>query len=96
MYFTLVTTIGHIQESILGLPETRLDVGIFEQREKIKSVLNGISADYHSYSPQPNRAAAPQHLKDFIRASTLATTDTQARIARARHVLSVLEGYFDA
>lgn len=96
MYFTLVTTIGHIQESILGLPETRLDVGIFEQKEKIRSVLNGVSADYHSYSPQPNRAAAPQHLKDFIRASTLATTDTQARIARAKHLLSVLEGYFDA
>lgn len=94
MYFTLVTTIGHIQRPISGLPETTLNAGIFDQKEKLKSVLNGISADYHSYSPQPNRAAAPEHLKDFIRASTLATTDTQARVARAKHVLSVLEAHF--
>lgn len=96
MYFTLVTTIGHIQEPVIGLPETRLSAEILAQKEKLKSVLNGISADYHSYSPQPNRAAAPDHLKDFIRASTLATTDTQARIARAKYVLSVLEAHFDA
>lgn len=95
MYFTLVTTIGHIQQPITGLPETHLGAGIIEQKEKLKSVLNGISADYHSYSPQPNRAAAPEHLKEFIRASTLATTDTQARIARTKHVLSVLEAHFD-
>ena len=96
MYFTLVTTIGHLQEPIIGLPDTHLGARMLEQTEKLKSVLNGISADYHSYSPQPNRAAAPQHLKDFIRASTLATTDTQARIARGKYVIAILEAHFDA
>ena len=95
MYFTLVTTIGHIQSPIKGLRETQLTANILTEKEKLKSVLNGISADYTSYSPQPNRASTPEHLKAFIRASTLATTDTQARVARASHVLSVLENHFD-
>jgi hypothetical protein len=94
MYFTLVTTIGNIQQHVKGLPETRLTSAIFEEKEKLKSVLNTISADYASYSPQPNRSSAPDTLKLFIRASTLATTDTQARIARGKYILSVLEANF--
>lgn len=95
MYFTLVTTIGHIKSRIIGLRDTPLTTRIFERKEKIKSLLNVISADYATYSPQAKRATTPEHLKSFIRASTLATTDTQARIARAEHVLSVLEANFD-
>lgn len=94
MYFTLVTTIGHIQERIIGLPETKLNGELLNEKEKLKSVLNGISADYSSYSPQPNRSSTPDHLKAFIRASTLATTDTQARVARATYLLSVIEASF--
>lgn len=96
MYFSLVTTIGHIQSEIVGLPNTVLTDSILDETQKLKSVLNGISADYGSYSPQPKRSMAPDHLKPFIRASTLATTDTQARIARTRHILSILEAHFDA
>ncbi|WP_089278308.1 DUF262 domain-containing protein [Antarctobacter heliothermus] len=95
MYFSLVTTLGHLQHEIEGLPETPLCENILDETQKLKSVLNGISADYASYSPQPKRAMAPEHLKPFIRASTLATTDTQARVARSVYILSVLEAHFD-
>jgi hypothetical protein len=95
LYFTLITVIGHIHRTIVDVPATKLSETIFLEKEKVKSVLNGISADYSTYSPQPNRSSAPLHLRDFIRSSTLATTDTQARIARATYVLSVLEAHFD-
>lgn len=95
MYFSLVTTIGHIQSPITGIRETSLTANIFSNANKLKSVLNGISTDYASYSPQPKRSLAPDHLKDFIRASTLATTDRQARIERAGYILKVLEDSFD-
>jgi hypothetical protein len=94
MYFSLVTTVGHIQTRIKGLPTTNFSLEMLSQESKIKSVLNGISADYYSYSPQPKRSLAPGHLKDFIRASTLATTDRQARVERAKYILAVLEGSF--
>lgn len=94
MYFSLVTAIGHIQQPIIGLPETQLTPDNLEQEERIKSLLNGIAADYAAYSPQPNRSSTPRHLKDFIKASTLATTDTQARVERAKHIISVLEESF--
>lgn len=92
MYFTLVCCIGHIHRPFPNLPETQLTPQALENKEKLKSLLNVIGADYATYSPQPKRASAPEHLRDFIRASTLATTDTQARISRARYVLKVLEG----
>jgi hypothetical protein len=94
MYFTLVTVVGHIKSPITGLRDTQLTQSVFSQPEKLKSVLNQISADYLTYSPQANRASAPDALKAFIRASTLATTDTQARVARADYVLDVLENEF--
>ena len=95
MYFTLITTIGHINSRIIGLRDTKLTPEIFKRNEKIKSILNVISADYATYSPQAKRSSTPDHLKEFIRAATLATTDTQARVARADYVLSVLEENFD-
>jgi hypothetical protein len=95
MYFTLVTCVGHIQEKINGLRNIQLAPEILSKREKLKSVLNGIAADYATYSPQANRSSAPEHLKSFIRSSTLATTDTLARINRANYVLSVLEANFE-
>lgn len=94
MYFSLVISFGHIYSGIDGLPDTTLNSSIFDQIEKLKSILNGVSADYVAYSPQPKRASAPEYLKSFIRAATLATTDRQARIERTRYILSVLEGGF--
>lgn len=94
MYFSLVVTIGHIQKPVVGIKDTSLTEQIFENRNKVQSILNGISADYSSYSPQPKRASAPEHLKEFIRASTLATTDRQARLVRSNYILSVLEDGF--
>jgi len=92
MYFTLVCCIGHVYKSFDNLPQTSLTPDSFQNKEKLKSLLNVIGADYATYSPQPKRASAPEHLKDFIRASTLATTDTQARIVRAKYILGFLEG----
>lgn len=94
MYLSLVTTIGHIQNPIGGIRPTMLTSQMLSQTEKMKSVLNGISSDHASYAPQPKRAMAPDNLKSFIRASTLATTDRQARLERASYILSVLEGSF--
>lgn len=94
MYFSLVLCIGHILEPIEGLNQTHLTTGIFENTEKLKSVLNVIAADYATYSPQSNRAVTPQYLASFIRASTLATTDAQARVNRSNYILSVLEENF--
>jgi hypothetical protein len=95
LYFSLVTTIGHIISPIAGLRPTSLTKSILDECQKLKSVLNGISADYSSYSPQPMRQLAPDFLKSFIRSSTLATTDTQARVARSDYILSVIEANFD-
>lgn len=91
MYFTLVCCVGHIHNSFENLPQTRLMPRSLKNKEKLKSLLNVIAADYSTYSPQPKRASTPEHLRDFIRAATLATTDTQARIARATYILKNLE-----
>lgn len=96
MYYSIVVTFGHIVSSIDGLPSTSVGSRIFEKPEKLKSVLNGISTDYQTFSPQPKRSAAPEHLKPFIKASTLATTDRQARIERSKYILTVLEEAFGA
>ncbi|WP_377510303.1 DUF262 domain-containing protein [Octadecabacter sp. R77987] len=91
MYFSLVCCIGHVHQAFDNLENTDLTPESLQNKEKLKSLLNVISADYATYSPQPKRAAAPEHLKDFIRASTLATTDTQARIIRSNYILKKLE-----
>ena len=93
MYYSLVTCIGHIQSPIANLPSTKLRSEFLSNHEKIKSILNGISSDYQSYSPQPKRALAPDDLKPFIRASTLATTDTASRVVRVEYMLSVIEEF---
>lgn len=94
MYISLVLCVAHISRRLGGLRETRLRDNIFSSVEKIKSVLNGVSSDYAIYSPSPVRAEAPPHLRDFIRASTLATTDSSARVIRIEYLLSVLEASF--
>ena len=93
MYYSLITCIGHIQSPIANLRATSLRPEILTNHEKMQSILNGISSDYYGYSPQPKRASAPEELKPFIRASTLATTDTTSRIARAEHILGVIEEF---
>lgn len=91
MYITLIICLGHILSPINGLQVTKLKSKIFDNKEKIKSILNGVAADYAVYSQQANRTSVPAHLEKFIRASTLATTDTQARVIRSDYILSVLE-----
>ncbi len=94
MYYSLITCIGHIQEKFNNVPATSLDSSCLLETDKMRSVLNGISTDYLTYSPQPMRGTTPQNLRDFLRASTLATTDTKARIDRIKHMTSVLESFF--
>ena len=94
MYYSLVTCIGHIQSPILNVRETSLGAEELDNVEKMKSILNGISSDHEIYSPQPMRSSAPEELRGFIKASTQATTDTQARISRIEYMLSVIESFF--
>jgi hypothetical protein len=94
LYYSLVTTFGHISEPLKGVRQTTLTNTIFDEPLKLRSVLNGISTDYYSFSPQPKRVLAPDYLVDFIRSSTLATTDTQARLSRIDYILKVLEANF--
>ncbi|UWQ59541.1 DUF262 domain-containing protein [Leisingera caerulea] len=96
LYYTLITVVGHISSPLSNLPETHLIPNIFEKKEKLRSVLNSIGTDHEQFTPQPMRSSAPEHLKDFIRNSTLATTDTKARVERAKFVISRLEEAFDA
>ena len=93
MYYSLVTCIGHIQSPIRNIRETALLPMTLTNIQKMKSILNGISSDFQTYSPQPMRVAAPEALKPFIRASTQATTDTQARIDRVEYMLNVIEEF---
>lgn len=94
MYFSLVVSFGHVLDKVEGLRETFLTSEIFESKEKVKSILNVISSDYATYSPQANRSSAPEQLKDFIRASTLATTDTRSRVIRSEYIITALEAHF--
>lgn len=96
LYYTLITVVGHIQSGIGGLNETNLDPKILTETSKVRSILNSIGADHEKYTPQPMRSLAPEHLRDFIRNSTLATTDTKARLERANYIISELEGAFGA
>ena len=93
MYYSLVTCVGHIQSPISNVRATSLTPEVFSNSEKLKSILNGVSSNYHTYSPQPKRSSAPEALKPFIQASTLATTDTRSRIARLEYILSQLEAF---
>ena len=94
MYYSLITCIGNIQNRFKNVPATSLDKSCLKEVEKMRSILNGISTDYLTYSPQPMRAATPQTLRDFLRASTLATTDTKARVERIKHMNAVIESFF--
>lgn len=91
LYFTLVCCVGHVFSPFDNVRESRLTPADLENKGKVRSILNGIASDYAAYSPQPKRVSAPPHLRDFIRNSTLATTDAKARVARIEYVLSVLE-----
>ena len=93
LYYSLVTCIGHIQSPIPNLRGTSLTPEIFRNTKKMRSILNGISSDYQTYSPQPMRSSSPQELKEFIKTSTLATTDTQSRISRVEYMLDVIEEF---
>ena len=94
MYYSLVTCIGHIQSPIRNVRETPLSPDVLDNSEKMRSILNGVSSDHETYSPQPMRSSAPDQLKEFIKASTQATTDTQARIARVEHMLDAIESFY--
>jgi Protein of unknown function DUF262 len=94
LYYTLLTFVGHLFRPFENVNETSLTAEALTDVEKIRSVLNGISADYQQFSPQPMRAMTPEHLKRFMRASTLATTDATARVERTNYVLSVVEKFF--
>lgn len=94
MFYSLVASFGHIIKQFSNLTATRLDVTIFSEKDKLASILNGISSDYLQFSPQPRRSMAPEHLKDFIKNSTLATTDTTARQVRCNFIISRLESFF--
>lgn len=96
LYYTLVVTLGHILSPVKGLPETKLNKKSLGNTEKLRSVLNAIGTDHDQYTPQPNRTSAPAHLADFIKNSTLATTDSRARVERSTYVLERLEEAFDA
>lgn len=94
MFYTLVTVVGHLVQPFANLDPTDLDPSVLSETEKLASILNGVSSDYLNYSPQPKRSLAPDRAKDFIRASTLATTDAAARVIRANYILKQVEAYF--
>ncbi len=95
LYYTLVVTLGHIIDPVCGLRKTDLDASIMGNIEKMRSVLNAIGTDHEQYTPQPKRAGAPKYVSQFIKNSTLATTDARARVERSEYVLSRLEEAFD-
>lgn len=91
LYYTLIVTLGHINFGVSGLPETKLSKGIFKNLGKIRSILNAVGADHEQYTPQAMRSSAPKRISNFIKNSTLATTDATARIGRSKFLLNRLE-----
>jgi hypothetical protein len=94
MFYTLVTVVGHIMVQFANLEPTILTTAELQETEKLHSILNGVSADYLLFSPQPKRSSAPEALRNFIKSSTLATTDTAARVARANYIVKQIETFF--
>ena len=95
MFYTLAVTICHILEPIPNLKETLLRREHLQNSAHLRSVLNSVSADFESYNAPSDRLNAPAHLREFITASTQATTDTGARRERSDYLLGVLEAAFD-
>ncbi|MCC5962398.1 MAG: DUF262 domain-containing protein [Rhodobacteraceae bacterium] len=91
LYYSLVSVIGHILFGIPNLYRSNIGKDVFREKAKLQAILNSIGSDHERYTPQPMRASAPPELTDFIRNSTLATTDTKARIERAKFILERLE-----
>ncbi len=91
LYYSLISVVGHISFGFTNLEHTKLSNDIFVDRAKLQAVLNSIGSDHERYSPQPMRASAPEGLRNFIRNSTLATTDTKARVERAEYIIRRLE-----
>lgn len=96
LYYTLIVTVGHLLSPINGLRETHLNKEILSNKEKIRSVLNAIGTDHEQYTPQPKRSTAPANVANFIKNSTLATTDSRARVERSEYVIERLEEAFDS
>ncbi len=96
LYYSLVSVVGHIRHPLGNLRKTGLSAGVLENKNKLRAVLNSIGADHEKFTPQPMRSSAPPELTDFIRNSTLATTDAKARTERCGYILNRLEEAFDA
>jgi len=95
MFYTLAVTVCHIIDPLPNLKETQLRKENLQNAAHIRSILNSVSADFESYNSPSDRLNAPAHLREFITASTQATTDTGARRERSNYLLRVLEVAFD-
>lgn len=93
MFYSLFATVAHIIAPFKneGLEPSRLTKEDLADTGRLRSLLNGVSADFLSYNAPADRINAPKRLRTFITASTQATTDTQSRVNRTKYILQVLE-----
>lgn len=90
MFYSLAVSISHIISHIDNLKKTNLTERNLQNYGQIRSILNTISADFESYNAPADRVNAPERLKEFITASTQATTDTSARKIRSDYIVKIL------
>lgn len=88
-FYTLFTTVAHAVTGIpkLGFDRPPLDAGLVG---RWRASLDEISAQYDRFTEE-DAPEAPKELQEFIDFSRRRTTDTQARVGRAKYVLSQLQ-----
>lgn len=90
MFYSLAVSISHIIDHVENLQETNVRERDIQNYGQVRSILNSISADFESYNAPADRINAPDRLKNFIKASTQATTDTSARKIRSDYIVKAL------
>ena len=90
LFYTLFTSIGHCLYGLKGLEDAPRPKLTEKLIGKIRIVFDEISLKYDEYTEDKD-AEIPSDYKEFINYSRRATTDTGARISRAKFVCNKLE-----
>lgn len=92
LFYTLFTVVGHSLYGLGNLEDAPRPNLTAKNVGKVRVILDNISALYDEYTEdRVAEEAVPKRWADFIQRSRRATTDTGARIGRARFVCEELE-----
>ena len=90
MFYTLFTVVAHLLQPFERLDRPLAPEEMLTSLNKCRVVLDDISIDFMRYKDVNIDADPPERLREFLRASTKATTDTGSRRIRCNYCIQQL------